>query len=132
MLKVYICSSLRDDNYLHVTRLLKELPPAVHLRPAKGEDTLEGRRNHVEIDIAMLQYCDEIWVLGAYGRDCSWEIGYAMGIKKSVRILVDDTNAHTIENDWMLQHGKQIGLLHAHSTIHGFKTAVLGTGRVFA
>lgn len=131
MLKAYICSSLKDDNYKYVTGVLKELPLVTHLRPSPG---IEGcavghRRHHVETDIAMLQYCDEVWVLGRYGRDCSWEIGYAMGLKKTVRILSDASNELLILEDWMLHHGNQVGLLHLHINLHSFKTGVMNSGR---
>lgn len=130
MLKVYICSSLKDDNYKYVTGVLKELPPAIHLRPTPGPvgGTLEDRRHHVEVDVAMIQYCDEVWVIGAYGRDCSWEMGYAMGLNKHVRILSDLTNRETLSLDWMIYHGEQVDCLSIHTSAHAFKTGVMNSG----
>lgn len=109
MIKVYICASLRPAVYERVTEILRNLPPAIHLRPwgaQKGD-----RMGHVETDVAMINHADQLWLVGEYGRDCSWELGYAMGIGKPIKIFMDDSNASRIEDDWMLYHGLNLGLL---------------------
>ncbi|PWU11647.1 MAG: hypothetical protein C5B47_00635 [Verrucomicrobia bacterium] len=108
--KVYICSSLRTEVYERVSKLLDEvLPKAIHLRPFKEQKG--NRLNHVEVDVAMIHHADEIWVVGEFGRDCSFEIGYATGIKKPIIMWRDFTNAKNIEHDWMIYHGVNSGLI---------------------
>lgn len=103
MNKVYICSSLRPEVINYVNKTLYKLPRSIHLRPWSSPDS--SKVGHVETDVAMIQYCDELWVVGEYGRDCSWEIGYAMGLGKRVVIWRDDSNKHLIAQDWMYIHG---------------------------
>lgn len=109
MKKVYICSSLRLDNHTRVTETLKKLPPAIHLRPYLEQSG--NKLGHVEVDVAMIHHCDELWVVGEYGKDCSWEIGYATAIGKPIVVYRDKTNAKALENDWMLYHGQVKGIL---------------------
>lgn len=106
-MKVYICSSLRPEVYAHVTDLLKRLPKAIHMRPYATDAS--QKLAHVETDVAMIKHCDEVWVVGEYGRDCSWEIGYAAGIGKPVTVWEDYTNAKHISDDWMLHHAVTAG-----------------------
>jgi hypothetical protein len=106
-MKVYICSSLRDEPYKHVTALLDKVVPAfpgtIVLRPSLGGDS--NKVAHVIQDVGMIREADELWVMGEYGRDCSWDIGFAMGIGKKVRVFVDETNRHLLEQDWMVLYG---------------------------
>lgn len=54
------------------------------------------------INKLQLELCDEVWVFGAIGRDCSWEIGYAQGLKKPVKFFKTAENEHMVKEDWML------------------------------
>jgi len=67
--------------------------------------------NHVEVDIAMINHADEVWVVSQYGKDCSWEIGYACGKNIPVIMWRDATNAAAIEADWMIYHGVNSGII---------------------
>lgn len=49
-----------------------------------------------------IELCDEVWVFGPIGRDCSWEIGYAQGLKKPVKFFATEENKHMVTEDWML------------------------------
>lgn len=109
MKKAYICSSLRLENHTKVTKLLEQLPPAIHLRPYL--DQQGNKMGHIEADVAMINWADEIWLVGDYGRDCQWEIGYAAGIKKKVVVFLDDTNREKLEHDWMWNAGVNAGLV---------------------
>lgn len=42
---------------------------------------------HIEADIAMISWADEVWLVGEYGRDCQWELGYATGIRKPIKVF---------------------------------------------
>lgn len=107
--KVYICSSLRPEVYERVSRILAKMPDVIPLRPWGAQ--AGEKEGHVETDIAMIKYSDELYVLGEFGRDCSFEIGYALGISKPVVIYRDKTNAKFLEQDWMIVHGITTGLL---------------------
>lgn len=120
MKKVYICSSLRQENYDHVTKLLAQLPAAIYLRPQTAEKLAAKREDTVESDVALMKHADEIWVLGRIGRDCSWEIGWAAAMNKRVRVLIDETNRATIEDDWMLRHGEVNKTLSFYDAVYGF------------
>jgi nucleoside 2-deoxyribosyltransferase len=106
MKKVYICSSLREEPYKHVTEVLEKVtnPSIVVLRPNFGDEN--NKIAHVVQDVGMIRESDELWLMGEYGRDCSWEIGFAMALGIPVRIFIDETNRHLIEHDWMLLYGE--------------------------
>lgn len=120
MKKVYICSSLRQENYDHVTKLLAQLPVAVYLRPQPAEKLAAKKEDTIESDVAMMKHADEIWVLGHIGRDCSWEIGWAAAMNKRVRVLIDETNRAMIEDDWMMRHGEVNKTLSFYATCYAF------------
>lgn len=121
MKRIYICSSLKPDNYSHVTQVLTQLPTNVaYLRPHPAEITALKKEDTVETDVAMIRYADEIWVLGHIGRDSTWEIGFATALNKRIRLLIDDTNRATIEQDWMLLHGKITGRLRIYENVYDF------------
>lgn len=107
-MRVYICSSLRDEPYAHVTGVLdkakEKFPEAIVLRPGLGgaNDIVA----HVVTDVGMIREADELWVMGEYGRDCSWEIGFAMGLGMTIRVFVDSTNEHLLAQDWMIRYGE--------------------------
>jgi nucleoside 2-deoxyribosyltransferase len=107
--KVYICSSLRPEVHARVTGILQQLPEAIHLRPYIEQ--IGNKIGHVETDVAMINWADEIWVLNEYGRDCQWEIGYAAGIKKPVIVFRDEFNRDKLEHDWMWNAGVNEGLV---------------------
>jgi hypothetical protein len=54
------------------------------------------------INKLQIELCDELWVFGPIGRDCSWEIGYAQGLKKPVKFFQTAENEHMVKEDWML------------------------------
>lgn len=108
--KVYICSSLRPEVYVRVTELLNtKCPKAIHLRPYLEQTG--NKLGHIECDVAMIHHCDELWVVGEYGRDCAWEIGYATAMGKPIKVFKDASNALSLEKDWMLYHGLIKGTL---------------------
>lgn len=106
--KIYICSSLRPENHARVTEILKQLPPAIHLRPYIEQ--IGNKLGHIESDIAMLYYCDEVWVVGEFGRDCAFEQGFATGIGKAMVIFRDEKNKERLDSDWMVLHAVTKGL----------------------
>lgn len=104
-LKVYVCGSLRAEVVEHVDKILKDYSQfdIDFFRPY-GTDTSELMNTVVE-DVEKIENCDEIWVMGQWGRDSSWEIGYAMALKKRVIFFVDETNEKLLESDWMWRIG---------------------------
>lgn len=110
MKSIYVCSSLRPEVYQHVSKVLSVVAKDEKIyRPQPGP--LENRHEIVGSDCYGIEHCDELWVIGQFGRDCSWEIGYAMGLGKKVKIYVDDTNREFVDKDWMFYHGIKLGLL---------------------
>lgn len=110
MKSVYICSSLRPEVYKHVSRVLGIVAKDEKIyRPQPGP--VENRLEIVASDCYAIEHCDELWVIGEFGRDCSWEIGYALGLGKSVKVYRDPTNTAMVEKDWMLYHGIRLGRL---------------------
>lgn len=59
----------------------------------------------VREDVRAIEKCDELWVIGRFGRDCSWEIGYAMALGKKIMIFEDHTNCRKLWSDWMWRIG---------------------------
>ncbi len=49
--------------------------------------------------------------MGYFGADSNWEIGYAMGKGKLVRIFIDDSNRHLLDEYWLLYGGLYLKLL---------------------
>lgn len=60
------------------------------------------RKQGAAIDKLQIELCDELWVFGPIGRDCSWEAGYAAGLGIPVVFFLDESNEHIHENDWMI------------------------------
>ena len=112
--KVYICSSLRKENHTKVTKILEQLPEAIHLRPYL--DQQGNKMGHIEADIAMINWADELWLVGEYGRDCQWELGYATGIKKPIKVFRDENNRERLAQDWMWLGGVNAGLVTVYET----------------
>ena len=99
--KVYISSSLRPEVYARVTVLLERYGRDYEiLRPSLVQP--DHWTTHVIDDVRMIREADEIWLMGEYGRDCSWEMGFATALGKKVRIFRDASNSTNLDNDWML------------------------------
>lgn len=106
--KIYICSSLRIENHTRVTEILAQLPKVIHLRPYLEQTG--NKLGHIEADIAMIHYCDEVWVVGEYGRDCAYEQGLATGLGKPMTVFRDEKNKERLDSDWMILHSVNKGL----------------------
>ena len=99
--KVYICTPLKPEKFqldsiqraVLGERVFAFIPPT-----EEKNNKYQGSMT----DRLMIDLCDELWAFGPIGRDCSWEIGYAQGLGKPVRLYADQTNKDIIENDWML------------------------------
>lgn len=110
-LRVYVCSSLRPKVVKRVDKILQAMKETLKpdgrtvsfFRP--GGTDKRKRDNTVRIDVMAIDACDELWVVGNYGRDCSWEIGYATALGKKIRIFEDHTNRRRLESDWMWRAG---------------------------
>ena len=107
MLKVYVCTPLKTEKFKLelISRTLLEqnvfgfIPPQGQLVDKKLGSLLDKR--HIDL-------CNEVWVFGPIGRDCAWEIGYATGLGKNVKIFVDESNMHVINEDWMTVIGVEL------------------------
>lgn len=100
MKKVYICTPLQKHKFdlkKISTEILKEKVFA--FIPPVGQ--LENKELGKMVDKIQIEMCDELWAFGLLGRDCAWEIGYAQGLGKPVKIFIDDENKEMLD-DWML------------------------------
>lgn len=103
MKKVYVCSSCRQENYDYVTDLLTKnrlIHKAFLFRPQPGQ--LLNKTEFANVDIDAINASDEVWLIGEYGRDCAWELGYAAGIKKPIKVFRCEKNEKHLEADWMM------------------------------
>lgn len=75
------------------------IPPVGQL----SDKTLGAKADRLAIDL-----CDELWAFGPVGRDCCWEIGYAVGLGKKVKVFIDDTNRYVVDEDWMVTLGVEL------------------------
>lgn len=100
MKKVYISTPLKPEKFKLEqiqAQILKAgvfafIPTTVEVSPTQG----------AAVDKLMLDLCDEVWVFGAVGRDCAWEMGYAQGLGKPVVFFVTSDNKDRVQSDWML------------------------------
>lgn len=99
--KVYVCTPLKPGKF-HLKKILSQIVKEkgfAYIPPQENhEDRLLGSAGH-KISIEM---CDELWAFGPLGRDCSWEIGYASGLGKPVKLHIDDSNRELLAGDWMI------------------------------
>lgn len=112
--KVYLCSSLRPTVVEHVNALLPVLierrPDPVDVFLPRGTDPSKMMET-VREDLDAINACDELWLVGDYGRDCSFELGYAIAIGKKIVAWLDDTNREKFNSDWMIKIGNDDNLL---------------------
>lgn len=103
---VYICTPLSKDkfNLDYISSRLLEDSNSFAFIPPIGQ--LDSKSKGAALDKLMIEKCHEVWVFGPIGRDCCWEIGYAQGLGKKVKIFIDDTNKYVIEEDWMVTLGR--------------------------
>ena len=110
---IYVCSSLKPHTVKRVDKLLKafkrDFPALKFFRPSGNN--VKTLMKTVREDVKAIDACDELWVVGRYGRDCSWEIGYAMALGKKVVFWLDHTNKRRFQSDWMLRIGRDRGIL---------------------
>lgn len=63
---------------------------------------LENKKICAEFDEQLIRNCNEVWAFGQIGRDCSWELGFAAGLNKKIKIFIDNTNRDILKEDWMI------------------------------
>ena len=102
MKKVYICTPLKLHKFRQeaISKTILENPgyfAFVPLTSDMGGPTLGAALDKRHLDLA-----DEVWVFGPFGRDCAWEIGYALGLNKKVIVWITDDNREYLKTDWML------------------------------
>lgn len=101
MKKVYISTPLKEEKFnIHDIQamILKHKVFAFIPPTSKKVDQHQGSL----VDKLSIDLCDEVWVFGPIGRDCSWEIGYAQGLGKPVVFFLNEQNEYTVKEDWMV------------------------------
>ena len=106
-IKVYVCSSLKPHNVKRVdkilARLVQDYPLVDFFRPY-GTDP-STMMETVREDVREIRQCDELWQVGSYGRDSSWELGLAYGLGKRIKIFRDWQNSKKLASDEMIKIG---------------------------
>ena len=104
-MKVYLASPWFNPHekvvYLAIIQKMREegldvYAPIEHeVRDAWDKPNAVWAKEVFEADIEAIQNCDEVWVLnfGMYSDSgTAWECGYAYGLHKTVRMLLDTNN----------------------------------------
>jgi len=106
-MKVYICTPLAEGKFdlSNITSKLLESGAFAFIPPV-GQ--LQDKDSGAKLDKLAIDQCDELWAFGPIGRDCCWEIGYALGLGKRVKIHLDDSNSYVVEEDWMVSIGAEL------------------------
>lgn len=100
MKKVYVSYPMNPKkhqmNVIQNELLKGDVFPSI---PPAGQ--LENKILGSAFDKKLIENCDEVWAFGEIGRDCSWELGFAVGLNKKVRIFIDASNSEILIEDWM-------------------------------
>lgn len=100
MKKVYICTPLKKNkiNLDQIQGVLIKEDVFAFIPPT---EQLKDKKTGAALDKKMIESCDELWAFGLFGRDCAWEIGYAQGLGKKVKLFIDKKNKIILDEDWM-------------------------------
>jgi nucleoside 2-deoxyribosyltransferase len=101
MKKVYISYPMNPKKHD-----LKQIQDAIQKAGVYGSippaGQLSNKTSGARFDKYLIENSDEVWAFGQLGRDCAWELGFAVGLNKPVKLFVDEQNNYLIEEDWML------------------------------
>jgi nucleoside 2-deoxyribosyltransferase len=105
MKRIYVCTPLKSGKF-DLPLIVKTLPEDVfaYIPPT---DPTKPKIEGALLNRKMIDLCDEVWVFGPLGRDCSWEIGYAEGLGKKIIVHINNNNQDVL-NDWMLWTSKNL------------------------
>lgn len=100
MKKVYICTPLKSEKFEinSISKIILKENIFAFIPPS---EQLLNKKLGAKVDQVMIRSCDELWVFGNFGRDCAWEIGFAQGLNKKVKIFVNKNNKDILKTDWM-------------------------------
>lgn len=109
--KIYVCTPLATGkfNLKQIQETLIHNGVFAFIPPT---DQLNEKAIGAKVDKQMIELCDELWAFGPIGRDCAWEIGYANGLGKKVKLFVDMMNEHVVQDDWMTVLNIEIVRMH--------------------
>lgn len=99
--RVYISTPLKPEkfNLDLIQRVILREGVFAFIPPTEEKN---DREQGAAVDKLQIELCDELWIFGPIGRDCSWEAGYAAGLGKPVVFFHDDSNDHIRRDDWMV------------------------------
>lgn len=106
-MKVYVCTPLQEGkfNLPKISSVLLQAEAFAFIPPV-GQ--LSDKVLGAQLDRLAIDQCDELWAFGPVGRDCRWEIGYALGLGKKVKLFIDNTNRYLMDEDWMVTLGADL------------------------
>ncbi len=108
MKTVYISTPLSKEKF-EIDLIQKKIlgnPGYFFYIPSTSESI--NRKRGLETHIHHLNLCDELWAFGRIGLDCSWEIGYATGLGKKVKLFIAEDNEYIIDDSWMPAYNAEI------------------------
>lgn len=101
MKRVYISYPMNPSkhklNQIQAQVQIRGVYPSI---PPAGQ--LNDKKPGAQFDKYLIENSDEVWAFGQLGRDCAWELGFAVGLGKKVLIFLDVDNELHLEADWML------------------------------
>ena len=98
--KIYICTPLKKEK-INLDQIQKQIAQKEVFAFIPPTEQLKDKKLGAKVDKQMIEMCDELWAFGLFGRDCAWEIGYAQGLGKKVKLFIDENNKEILEEDWM-------------------------------
>lgn len=104
MKRVYISTPLKEEKF-NITDIQNEILKHKVFAFIPPNSPKVNQHQGSRVDRLSIDLCDEMWVFGAIGRDCSWEIGYADGIGKKLVFYTSDHNRDVTSSDWMIWTG---------------------------
>lgn len=99
--RVYISTPLKPEKF-NLQAIQKQILKEEVFAFIPPTEEKNDRKTGAAVDRLQIDLCDEVWVFGAIGRDCSWEAGYAQGKGIPVVFFLSKENEHVHRDDWMI------------------------------
>ena len=113
--KVYLCARVSKDAHEMNEKIMDSLSPYFDVfAPHKKEAELEQPKDPVKIynlDLDGMDNAEICMTIAPYGKDCSWEMGYFVGQRKSVFMYVPDIESIPTK-EWMISGGVSVIITH--------------------
>jgi len=111
-IRIYISSTINNDTKVHNEEIAQLLEHAGLFDVCLPQNEIPSV-HHAELERWAPRYCVRyidradlvLLVIDSYGKDCSWEIGYAFGLRKPIVGYASDViNFERHKEDWMVKN----------------------------